>query len=126
MPVITTKYLVDQATKDLQSQLEASQIREQVLKEALNKTAICLENANNAQIIVDTIWISDCETLFDFIGEALTQSPSTDEWIRKSDLKQVAKVHMNSAGQISMIDGVMHFDMSKHIGAKLYRIKDEK
>ena len=39
------------------------------LKEALNRTLETLKTANTEGLISDTIWYSDCETLFDFIEE---------------------------------------------------------
>mgnify|MGYP000022225138 CR=1 FL=1 len=42
-----------------------------LMLEALRTTRECLEQANAAGLIADTLWAGDCETLFDHIDAAI-------------------------------------------------------
>lgn len=101
------------ATKQSEARIKAFELQVQVLREALST-------------ISAIPWTSeeDYDYLAVIIKKALTSTPNPAEWVRRSDMEMVAKVHINSAGQISLISGVMHFDMSKYIGSELYRIKE--
>ncbi|PCI53643.1 MAG: hypothetical protein COB36_11970 [Alphaproteobacteria bacterium] len=55
--------------KDVQEDFKRYQGEIDRLKEALSCTLETLKTANTEGLINDTIWYSDCETLFDFIEE---------------------------------------------------------
>lgn len=62
--IANMKHRKDKIT-ELQSQVNQ-------LRDAFQNSLVALEKANNDGLITDTIWVGDAETLFDYMGEALS------------------------------------------------------
>ena len=96
---------------------------------------IALTVANEQGKITDTIWFTEFETLFDFLGSeadalraALAENDVQQEIkaVLAPEQEPVVVIKRNEVGQITMQtpDG-NPFDMSKYIGAKLYTAPPE-
>lgn len=71
----TTKQAYDLAITTMSVEIQTLRAKvalAEVLREALQNSLVALEKANNSGLITDTIWIGDAETLFDYMGEALS------------------------------------------------------
>lgn len=56
--------------------IEELQASNNHLREAFQKSIVALKKANVEGLITDTIWVGHTETLFDYMGEALSATPA--------------------------------------------------
>ena len=57
----------------LEAEIDALKAENERLKETLKRSLSTLKESNISGIIKDTIWYSDCETLFDFMQARIDQ-----------------------------------------------------
>lgn len=69
----------------LKERVEELQADNERLREAFQKSLVTLEQANIAGMLTDTILVGDTETLFDYMGEAISSTPEQSLAERKEE-----------------------------------------
>lgn len=91
---------------------------------ALQETRLCLEVANDTQAgpIIDTVWRSGCETLFDFIDAALEKSALATTEMSTSWVESATELPPRNVGVIVAFEhmGKLVSDVGYHDGTHFH------